>query len=253
MNTKQLIVSAALAASLALGIGVALAQDDSTPNAPAEQHGFRGPRGDRGFFQNRPFRDQMQGRLPDLRSLELAEEYTGLTLAEMRDALQNGQTLADLITANGQSVDAFIAAVMENVNARIDTAVENGPITAERAEELKATAQERITAWVNGEPGPLAALLEEYTGLELPELREAHQNGHTLADLITANGQSVDDFIAAVMEPVSARIDMAVENGRITAERAEELKALALERITARVNGKVGRAETSISTMLAEL
>jgi hypothetical protein len=189
----------------------------------------------------------------DIRSLELAEEYTGLTIAEMREALQSGQSLADLINANGQSIDNFIAAVLENVNARIDTAVEHGRITAERAEEMKAQAQARVTAWVNGEPGPLAALLHEYTGLEMPELREAHQDGQTLADLITANGQSVDAFIAALMEPVSARIDQALENGRITAERAEALKAQALERITNRVNGEVGRLETSIGMALADL
>lgn len=247
MNTKQLIISAALAASLALGAGAALAQDTSTPTAPTEQRGFRGPRADR------PFRNQLPERLRDLRSLELAEEYTGLTIAEMRDALQSGQTLADLISANGQSVDNFIAAALENVSARIDTAVENGRITAERAETIKAQAQERITAWVNGEPGPLAALLLEYTGLELPELRAAHQNGQTLADLITANGQSVDAFIAAVMEPINLRIDTAVENGRITAERAEALKAQVLERITNRVNGAGGRGQMNIVETLGEL
>ena len=250
MNAKQLIVSAALAASLALGASAALAQDTSTPDAPTEQRGFRGPRGDGGIFQNRP---RLQDRMRDIRSLELAEEYTGLTIAEMRDALQGGQSLADLISANGQSVDNFIAAVMESVSARIDTAVENGRITTERAEEMKAQAQARVTAWVNGEPGPLAALLHEYTGLEMPELREAHQNGQTLADLITANGQSVDAFIAAAMEPVSARIDMAVENGRITAERAEALKAQALERITNRVNGEAEPAEESVAMLLGEL
>lgn len=157
MNTRQMIISAALAAALTLGAGAALAQDDSTPNAPAEQRGFRGPRGDRGFMENRPLRDRDQGRLRErlsgLPSLELAEEYTGLTLAQLREALQGGQTLADLISANGQSVDDFIAAVVENMNARIDTAVENGRITAAQAETLKARALERITARVNGEPG----------------------------------------------------------------------------------------------------
>lgn len=249
MNTKQLIVSAALAASLALGVGTTLAQDTSTPTAPTEQRGFRGPRSDRPR-PDRPFRD---ARLRNLRSLELAEEYTGLTIAEMRAALQGGQTLADLITANGQSVDTFVTAVMENVNARIDSAVANGRITAERGEVMKMQAQARITTWINGEPGPLAALLLEYTGLELPELREAHQNGQTLADLITANGQSVDAFIAAVMEPINLRIDTAVENGRITAERAETLKAEVLERITNRVNGAGGRGQMNIVETLGEL
>src|SRR5690606_35801319 len=107
-----------------------------------------------------------------------------------------------------------------------------------RAEAMKTQAQERITAWVNGESGARAALLLGVREREWPELREAHQNGQTLADLITANGQSVDDFISAVLEPFNARIDRAVENGRITAERAEAMKTQAQERITAWVNGE---------------
>jgi polyhydroxyalkanoate synthesis regulator phasin len=244
MNPKHIVISAALAASLTLGVGAALAQDNSTPNPPTELRGLR---------PNRPFRDQLPERLRDIRSLELAEEYTGLNIAEMREALQSGQSFADLITTNGQSVDAFVAAVMEQVTTRIDTAVENGRISAERGEQMTTQAQARITAWANGEPGPLAALLHEYTGLELPELREAHQNGQTLVEIITANGQSVDTFIASVMEPINLRIDTAVENGRISAERAAELKAQALDRITRRVNGEAGPGEENIAMLLGDL
>lgn len=263
MKVKQTLISSVLATSLLVGAGAALAQDDSTtaPDAPGVQQQFQGQRGPRNGGQGqqgiRPG-VQMAVRL-ELRDLaDMAQEYTGLSLVEIRDAYQNGQTLAQLIEANGQSVDAFIAAAIEDINARIDTAVENGNLDAARAETLKANVEARVSAYVNEGPqangqgpgGPairravglqlyeLAELSEEYTGLTLAELREAHQSGQTLAELIEANGQSVDAFVAAAIENVSARIDTAVENGNLDADRAATLKATIEARVTARVNGE---------------
>ena len=69
-------------------------------------------------------------------------------------------------------------------------------------------------------------------------IREAHMNGQTLAELIEANGQSVDDFIAAAVSAASERINTAIDNGRITEERAAEMIATLEERLTALVNGE---------------
>jgi hypothetical protein len=81
----------------------------------------------------------------------LVKEYTGLTEQEVRAAFHEGQTLADLIEANDQSVEGFVAAAVEQVSAQLDEAVAAGRISEDRAEEIKATLSERITAWVNRE------------------------------------------------------------------------------------------------------
>lgn len=86
--------------------------------------------------------------------------------------------------------------------------------------------------------GELLSLVEEYTGLTQEELRTAHQNGQTLAEVIEANDGSVDDFVAAAVEQVNTQIDEAVTNGRITEERAELMKENLSEQITAWVNGE---------------
>jgi hypothetical protein len=83
-----------------------------------------------------------------------------------------------------------------------------------------------------------AELIEEYTGLDRAAIREAHMNGQTLAELIEANGQSVDNFIAAGVAAASERIDEAVANDRITETVAAEMKAQIEERLTAMVNGE---------------
>jgi hypothetical protein len=80
--------------------------------------------------------------------IDLALEYTGLSVTELHTARMDGQTLAELIEANGQSVDAFVEAAVAATSARIDERLANA---TEQAETLKSTLADRITAQVNGE------------------------------------------------------------------------------------------------------
>jgi hypothetical protein len=168
-----MILSAVLISSLAVGVGTALAQDDSSSqptNPPAQTWGFRGPGGPMmgegrhgRFSQQEQFgpRGPMMGQMPfgmggpmaDGALHDLVEEYTGLDQVAMHAARLNGQTLADLITANSQSVDDFIAAAVEQASTRIDALVEAGRITSGWADQLKAQMESGITAMVNGEFG----------------------------------------------------------------------------------------------------
>jgi hypothetical protein len=167
MNAKKLIITSALAASLTIGAATAFAQDDSaaetTPDAPLSQE-MPGRFGDRNFEGRGPggrFFGGPDGRDFGLRggpragfgpgfdvAQELIEEYTGLEPAALREALRDGQTLAELIEANGQSVDAFIADAVAAGSERIDTAITD---FTEHAETLRSTLEDRITARVNGE------------------------------------------------------------------------------------------------------
>jgi hypothetical protein len=175
----------------------------------------------------------------------LAQEYTGLTDAELRTALRDGTTLAALIEANGASVDDYVAASVVEAQARLDDAVANGRMTQAQADEMAADLEMNITARVNGVyegrddvlRGEVSTLAQEYTGLTSEELQTALRDGTTLAALIEANGASVDDYVAASVAEVQARLDDAVANEWITQERADELAADLETNITARVNG----------------
>lgn len=87
-----------------------------------------------------------------------------------------------------------------------------------------------------GQSAEIQALIEEYTGLTQEELQEALQDGSTLAELIAANGESVDDFIEEAVELEGERLDEAVEEGVLTEDEATEMLELFTENITARVN-----------------
>lgn len=167
MNAKKLVLTAALASTLVVGTGAALAQDEGTnPAPPAQEWGFGGPMGGEGFRdrfgqqgprgQGSP-RGPMGGIAGEGELADLLEEYTGLDAAALREARLDGQTLAELIEANDQSVDDFIAAAAEVAYARVDELLEDERITEEQAEEMKAAILERITALVNGEAVGLRA------------------------------------------------------------------------------------------------
>lgn len=61
----------------------------------------------------------------------------------------------------------------------------------------------------------------EYLGLARAELRR-ELPGHSLAQLATARGKSVDGLEAAILAPAKARLDRAQSAGRLTAAQAAE-------------------------------
>ena len=82
---------------------------------------------------------------------EALTEVLGIERDELRAALADGQTIAEVAEANGVAVDDVIAALVAEAEERIDRAVEDGRLTEEEAAEKRAEATERITALVDGE------------------------------------------------------------------------------------------------------
>lgn len=192
MNIKRIFTTAIITGVLVIGAVTVSAQD-----------GGRGNRGNRDFGAG-----------------ELVETYTGLSGQDLREAFANGSTLAELIEANGQSVDAYIAEARASIEERLNEAVANGNIDAEAVAERLAQFDENISERLNTVPelrdgpgrdnrGPFGdgELVETYTGLSAEELREAFVNGSTLGELIEANGQSTDAFIAEARVELEAHLD----------------------------------------------
>ncbi|WP_052436736.1 hypothetical protein [Georgenia sp. SUBG003] len=116
-------------------------QADAVAQALGESEALRGPHG----------HGPMGGA-----SLTAAAETLGLTEEELRDALADGSSLADVAETNGvttaELVDALVAAAQEE----IDAAVADGRLDQDRADEMTADLEERITAMVDGDlPGPM--------------------------------------------------------------------------------------------------
>lgn len=99
-----------------------------------------GPKGDK---QGRPGK-----------GLAVVAEALGLTEAEVKDAISNGQTLAQLAEANGSSAEELVEAMLADIKSHVDEKVAAGEITQEQADERLAKAEEHITEFVNNTPEP---------------------------------------------------------------------------------------------------
>lgn len=75
----------------------------------------------------------------------------GVTEDELRTALADGQSVADVAAAQGVEVQTVVDAVIADLEARLDGRVETGAMTQERADEVLAEADERVAAFVEGE------------------------------------------------------------------------------------------------------
>ena len=178
--------------------------------------------------QGRGFKQGRFGFGPDSSSIL---EATGLeSEAALWEALKDGSTIAELIEANGGDVDSVIAelvaAATDDINATVTAMLETleADITAQlhsglgRFEGGKGRPMPRGGFGLRG----IESIVLEATGLESKTaLREALQDGSTIAELIEANDGDVDSVIAklvaATTEDINARMAAMLEAG-ITAQ-----------------------------------
>ena len=93
----------------------------------------------------------------------------------------------------------------------------------------------------HGKFGARVSELAELVGADPDELKSALREGQTMAQIAEANGVDPQSVIDALVEKANARIDAAVEAGKLTAEAAEAKKSEAATKIEDAVNNGVDR------------
>ena len=83
---------------------------------------------------------------------EAAAEALGISVDELRTALRDGQTIAQVAESKGVSIDTVIAAIVAERTAKIEERVTAGDLTREEADEKLADLTERVTEQVNSAP-----------------------------------------------------------------------------------------------------
>lgn len=76
-------------------------------------------------------------------------DLLGVTADELHEARHNGDTLADIATANDVDPQTVIDAIVAEKQADIDAKVASGDLTAEEAAEKSADLVDRVTTMVN--------------------------------------------------------------------------------------------------------
>jgi polyhydroxyalkanoate synthesis regulator phasin len=103
-----------------------------------------------------------------LGDMSTVAESLGIGEDELRAALADGQTIAEIAEEQGVDVQDVIDDIVAAQRERLDEAVAEGHLTQEEADEFLAGAEERVTAFVNGE-------LPDRE--DLPDLRELPRFG----------------------------------------------------------------------------
>jgi polyhydroxyalkanoate synthesis regulator phasin len=133
----------------------------------------------------------------------------------------------------------------------LDDLVAKGTITQEQADAVRNGLKERIGAGGRGEGhgrggpgvhgvGELFGTAAEALGMTTDELKVELKAGKSIADVARARGIDPQTVIDAIVASVDAKIDQAVADGKMSADRAEAAKAKVRERITEMVNNTGG-------------
>lgn len=83
-----------------------------------------------------------------------AAEFLATTPEEVLAGLQSGQSLAQIAEANGKTAEELAAFLLDELEEYLAQAVANGRSTQERADEILASAPEKIDKLINHE-GPV--------------------------------------------------------------------------------------------------
>jgi lambda repressor-like predicted transcriptional regulator len=204
-----------------------------------------GPPGHPGVF--------VPGRIVSADLLGRVADYLGIDQADVREALRDGKSLAELAKAEGKSLAGLKKALRDELREDADQAVDDGALTREEADllvrKLSAAVDELVElsglpALEFGGPGlgpvplgppekgifpgppPGAGLMKaaaDYLGVDDADIREALGEGKSLADLAENRGKSVDGLKTALRDAVRQDADRAVEDGVLTKQQADRL------------------------------
>jgi uncharacterized protein (DUF433 family) len=82
-------------------------------------------------------------------------------------------------------------------------------------------------------------------GVQPKDLVQARRNGQSIADVATAHQVNPNDVVSAIVTAVDQRIDQAVTNNRLSADKASALKAKVPQLADKFVNTKGGKGLNS--------
>jgi DNA-directed RNA polymerase specialized sigma subunit len=160
--------------------------------------------------------------------LEAVAEAVGVSTDELREALGDGQTIAEVAEANGTDPQDVIDALVATGAERLDAAVADGRVDQATADERKETLPERAADLVKGDldrdrrrhPARPVALrtIADTIGISTDDLRGALRDGQTIAQVAEANGTDPQDVIDALTVRATQRITKVV-NGDTVRQR----------------------------------
>jgi transposase-like protein len=162
--------------------------------------------------------------------------------------------VAQIATEHGVDPNTVVTAIVTALTQKIDEKAAAGAVDANRAAQAKQKLPDVANRFVNvTKPRRGYRVLKDAVqaaakeiGVSTSDLRDAHKNGKSIAQVAQDHGKSADDVVDAVVKAVTADVDQAVKDGKIDAQKADQIKKNLPDRAKKLVNRepKQGSAST---------
>lgn len=169
-------------------------------------------------------------------------ELLNISAEQLKDEMKDGKTLVAIAKEHDVSEDQLKDFMVKEMTARIDKGVEEGRIPAEKAEQMKARMDQRVSDMINGKRpmhhGFRDSKLPALLNISHEELKKEMKDGKTLVTIAKEHDVSEQQLKDFIVKEMTERINKGVEEGRITTDRAEKMKANLDNRVSDMINGK---------------
>lgn len=152
---------------------------------------------------------------------ELLAGQWGLTVEELHQKRDDGETLRQVALDQGMNAVAFETLMQDTRLQATDRALAEGIISQERADRMKECA-ERTAERRDAHSQAIA----EGLGMDPSELQERLYNGENLKDIATEKGLDDEQFRFLMQNMRIQMIDQAVADGKLTQDRADQVKEM---------------------------
>lgn len=184
----------------------------------------------------------------------VAAKAIGIDRADLVKSVRDGKSVADVAKEHGVEAKTVEDALVAAGTKRVDTAVTNGRIDADRAatikDKLPQRAEKLVETPLKGKLHRAAARVKlrhhvcgagfkvaaETIGVSAKDLLAAVKGGSSIATVAQQHGVEPQAVVDAVVTAAGTKLDAAVANGRLDADRAATIKGQLTERVTNAVN-----------------
>lgn len=164
--------------------------------------------------------------------------------------MRAGKTLVIIAKEHNVSEQKLTAFMTKQMTERINADVKAGRIQEKQAEQMKANMKKHITDMINGKAplyrhGPMGPglfhneKLLSLLNMDKESLKTEMQAGKSLLTIAGEHGVSEQSLKAVMLEGMAQRIEQGVKEGRIPADKAEQIKANMENRVDKMISGKL--------------
>lgn len=239
--SKKLLAAGALALTMTLGGGAALAGQAYAAAADTQQSSASTDTSAKGTMKKR-------GGAQKLDHAAIAS-LLGVTEEELRTAQREGKTLATLAGEKGIAVQSVIDLLAKQLTANLDAKLADGSLTQDQYSTEKAEVSAKAAELVNRVSGGKGGFggrggthldkegIASLLGMTADNLKTGLRAGKSLATLADENGVSQQSVVDLVTSGLAAELDKRLANGKITQTEYDSRKAGLADQALEIVNG----------------